>query len=158
MAFRSQGASVLETRKLCLIGFINRDPGIMRPFRASIFLKAVQHYGPHSDIVNTTPPKTTTTTTHLRLQTHSHTNSHNEMCVNFSSAFYYLSIFFFDFLISVFLLLVIVFCCDLVIFSELVIVCILIILFYVNTCFPHYTCVANSPLSRSLFLTTQLCL
>lgn len=32
--------------KLCLIGFINGDPGIMRPLRVGIFLKAVGPVAP----------------------------------------------------------------------------------------------------------------
>lgn len=64
VAFLTQGASVLKTRKLCLIGFINRDPGIMRPFRASIFLKAVQDNGP---IKQTRIPHFTSTQQHLLL-------------------------------------------------------------------------------------------
>lgn len=39
------GASVLASCKLCLIGFINGYPGIMRPLLAGIFLKAVPRRG-----------------------------------------------------------------------------------------------------------------
>lgn len=38
---RAQASSPFA--RLCLIGFINRDPGIMRPFLVGIFLKAVGH-------------------------------------------------------------------------------------------------------------------
>lgn len=37
----TRAQAFLLLAKLCLIGFINGDPGIMRPLRVGIFLKAV---------------------------------------------------------------------------------------------------------------------
>lgn len=38
---RVKAQAFLHLSKLCLIGFINRDPGIMLPLPVGIFLKAV---------------------------------------------------------------------------------------------------------------------
>ncbi|KAK9885447.1 hypothetical protein WA026_010943 [Henosepilachna vigintioctopunctata] len=38
---RAKAQAFLHLSKLCLIGFINGDPGIMRPLRVGIFLKPV---------------------------------------------------------------------------------------------------------------------
>lgn len=37
----SEAQAFLPLTRLCLIGFINSDPGIMRPLLVGIFLKAV---------------------------------------------------------------------------------------------------------------------
>lgn len=42
----SEAQAFLPLTRLCLIGFINSDPGIMRPLLVGIFLKAVGHGTP----------------------------------------------------------------------------------------------------------------